>query len=252
MQEKIYFYNDAGELLTGTLHVPEAPSSQGVVVAHCFTGSRHISILTQICNQLCEAGIMALRFDFSGNGQSEGDFSDTTFSKSVGEINAAAEYLRTRGPGIIHLAGHSMGAIVSLIAGAASDRVSSICCIAGRLSGVDPYFFLDASQKRELKENKAVSFVSRNRKLTLKQGFFTDALTHNTAVIIESLNKKMLIVHGEADEIIPVQEAHKAHALNPRTAELALMPGVDHMFLSKLHQRSAALLVTRWIKGLGG
>ena len=78
MQQQIQFENHLGERLSGTLHQPRQPRLGGIVAGHCFTCSRHTGILRQVCEDLSEAGFSVLRFDFSGNGQSQGRFEDAT------------------------------------------------------------------------------------------------------------------------------------------------------------------------------
>ena len=250
--EKVGFKNIYGQKLAGTLHLPEEANGWGVVISHCFTCSRHISILTRTCRELAAAGFTALRFDFSGNGQSEGDFADTSYTRHVSEMKSAAALLRNRGAEKIFLAGHSMGATIALIAGSQMPEVPAICCIGGRLSRIDTPLVLDEGQRRELAEDGAFSFVSRNRKLRLKAGFFEDAARYDLPGILKAYDRPILVLHGEDDEIIPVDEARRAHDLNPDRIELALMPGVDHMFLEEADRNRAAARITGWFSARAG
>ncbi len=93
MEQLVHFDNHLGEKLTGTLHLPDRPTCYGVVFGHCFTCTRHTSIIRHICSELAEENFMALRFDFSGNGQSEGKFAESTYSKQVAEIETAAAFI---------------------------------------------------------------------------------------------------------------------------------------------------------------
>ena len=88
MEQQIKFDNPQGETLVGTLHQPEQKAVGGVVAGHCFTCSRHTGILRRMCKDLGDAGFMVLRFDFSGNGQSEGEFAQSTFTKQITEMKA--------------------------------------------------------------------------------------------------------------------------------------------------------------------
>ena len=97
MEQPVQFNNHRGESLSGTLHVPAMPPDRGVVIGHCFTCSRHTRILQQIAQDLARAGFMAMRFDFSGNGQSEGVFAETSYSKHISEMKTAAAFLMEKG-----------------------------------------------------------------------------------------------------------------------------------------------------------
>ena len=93
MQEQIQFTNLSGEKLAGTLHSPSEDCRCGVILGHCFTCSRHTRVLRDISDGLVDAGFKVLRFDFSGNGQSEGDFSESLYSKQIAEMKTAASYM---------------------------------------------------------------------------------------------------------------------------------------------------------------
>ena len=97
MEQQIKFENHQGELLAGTLH-PARESAIGAVVAgHCFTCSRHTGILRRVCDELSKTGFDVLRFDFSGNGQSQGGFKHSTWSKQILEMEAAITMMKDRG-----------------------------------------------------------------------------------------------------------------------------------------------------------
>ena len=138
MEQSVFFDNHEGEKLAGTLHLPDKPSVQGLVFGHCFTCSRHTRILIRICQELAKAGCMALRFDFSGNGQSEGIFTETTYSKHIGEMKTAVSFLREKGVSQIGLAGHSVGAAIAVLTAAETDGIRAVCGMAGHLTGLAP------------------------------------------------------------------------------------------------------------------
>lgn len=245
-QQQIHFDNHVGETLAGTLHMPQSPTTVGVVLGHCFTCSRHTGILRQIAAALAEVGIIALRFDFSGNGQSEGDFAQSSFSKHLQEIDAAAAFLRQQGAHNFGLAGHSMGASLAVIAGSRIDGVKAVCALAGRLSGADPSRFLTAGQIRQLRQEGSVSFQSRGRTLQLSHQFVSDAEQYDLPGDLKSYPVPLLVVHGERDEIVPVSEAHKAQTANPRQIEQRIIADADHMFSDPTHRQQVAEMVTRW------
>ncbi len=248
MEQLVHFDNDYGEKLTGTLHLPDAPTGCGIVFGHCFTCSRHTTILRRICSDLILEDFMALRFDFSGNGQSEGEFEESTYSKQISEMKTAAALLAREGAVWIGLAGHSMGAAIALLTAAQLDIVKAVCVLAGRLSGLDAAHFLSPDQRQQLQSSGSVSFSSRGRSLELANRFFADAGQYNLPQVVAALQQPLLVVHGDHDEIIPVQEAHQAHALNPVGTTLAVIPDADHMFSKAQHSRQISNLVVTWFK----
>jgi len=235
-----------GETLAGTLHRPEGVPVGAVLAGHCFTCSRHTGVLRRICIHLAEAGFLALRFDFSGNGQSHGRFEQSTWSKQIAEMESAIAWMQNRGSEWIGLAGHSLGAAIALLTARRQAAVSAVCRIAGRISPARPMHFLTPLQQKELIAAGRVEFTSRGRELSLNRDFFEDAGRHDLTEASRSLRIPVLVVHGDRDEIIPVSEAHLAKAANPDHVELEIISGADHMLASTKHQGQVARMVTDW------
>ena len=147
MEQQIRFENHLGEILAGSLHPPEGRPLGAVIAGHCFTCSRHTGILRKICSHLAAAGFLALRFDFSGNGQSQGRFEASNWSKQVAEMESAIAWVQRRGVRWIGLAGHSLGAAIALLAAQRQEAVAAVCRIAGRICATRPMHFLTPSQQ---------------------------------------------------------------------------------------------------------
>ena len=246
MEKQIEFENHVGEILAGTLHHPEGRPVGTVISGHCFTCSRHTGVLRRICRHLAEAGFLALRFDFSGNGQSHGRFEQSTWTKQIAEMASAVAWMQKQGSDWIGLAGHSLGAAIALLTAQRQAAVSAVCRIAGRVSAGRPMYFLTPLQQKELIAAGQVAFTSRGRQLSLNRDFFEDAGRHDLTEATRSLRLPMLVVHGDRDEIIPVSEAHLSKAANPERVELEIISGADHMLASPEHQQQAARAVTDW------
>jgi pimeloyl-ACP methyl ester carboxylesterase len=246
MEHQIQFPNHRGEKLSATIHLPDGPSRRGAILGHCFTCSRHTAILRFVCHALADQGFMVLRFDFSGNGQSEGSFVESTYSKQIAEMETAAAYLADRGVSWLGLAGHSMGAMVALLAGAEIGSVRAICAIAARSRVMGAAELLSPAQLRELQERGRVPFVSRGRALEVSREMFSDAARHDLGRAVASLSQPLLLVHGERDEITPVDEAYRIQRYRPEGTKLAVIPGADHMFSGEEHRRGVTELVVSW------
>lgn len=248
METKISFQNHQAEKLVGTLHEPERFSGNGVIVAHCFTCSQNIRLLKELAAALAEEGFMTLRFDFSGNGRSEGSFADATYSKGIAEMHLAADLLMEKGADHLGFAGHSMGSAIAILAGAQHSAVKGVCGIGGRSSGLGAAGFLNEGQQKELEKTGKVSFTSRNRELFLTKDFFADAAGHDLAGAIESYPKPLCLIHGDKDMIIPPSEAHNAKELNP-DVEVSIIEGADHMFSDEGDRAEAVQRGVEWLKG---
>lgn len=250
LQQQIHFLNLSGEKLTGTFHVPAKNSRHGIILGHCFTCSRHTRILRDLSLALVDEGFKVLRFDFSGNGQSEGNFSESLYSKHVDDIKTAASFMSAQGVSWIGVAGHSMGAMVALLAASQMDNIKVVCTLAAKASALQSFHFLSQDQIDELQRNGRVNFISRGRNLELTEAFFADATKYDLSSIMPSLPQPLMVVHGDMDEIIPVENAYRLHQYKSANTELAIIAGADHMFSQDEHRQEVAQRVAKWFKGL--
>ena len=248
MQQQIQFPNQWGETLAGTFHVPTRNSRRGIILGHCFTCSRHTRILRDLSLALVDEGFKVLRFDFSGNGQSEGSFSESVYSKQISDMKIAASFMTAEGVSWFGLAGHSMGAMVALLAATEMDNVRAVCTLASKASALHSTYFLNESQLHELKNTGRVHFVSRGRNLELTDDFFADAAKYELSKVLPSLVQPWLIVHGDRDEIIPVRDAYRLQQYKPEDTELQIISDADHMFSQDVHRQEVTELVVRWFK----
>ena len=248
MVEQIHFSNRWGEKLAGTLHVPKTNEGRGVVLGHCFTCSRHTGILRQLADDLSREGFITLRFDFSGNGQSEGDFVESTFSTQISEMQTAVEFLAGRDADWIGVAGHSMGGLIAFLTAVGTDGIKAVCALASRLTGIRATHFLSREQRGTLQRNGEVFFSSRGRSLKLTGDFFSDADTFNPVELFKAFHKPLLVVHGDMDDIIAVEEAYKVRDLSDDRVDLEIVPNADHMFSREEDRRDISRFVANWFK----
>jgi pimeloyl-ACP methyl ester carboxylesterase len=248
LQQQIQFPNHRGETLAGTFHVLAEDSRRGIILGHCFTCSRHTRILRDLSLALVEEQFKVLRFDFSGNGQSEGSFSESSYSKQISDLKVAASFMTAEGVSWFGLAGHSMGGMVALLAAVEMDNVRAVCTLASKASALHSTHFLNESQLHELQNTGHVHFVSRGRNLELTNGFFADAAKYELSKILPSLVQPWLIVHGNQDEIIPVRDAHRLQEYKPVDTELAIIADADHMFSQDAQRQEVTELVVKWFK----
>jgi uncharacterized protein len=252
VETNIHFLNHLEERLSGTYHRPESHSEYGVVLGHCFTCTRHTGILREAGARLAEAGFHVLRFDFSGNGQSEGVFIESSYTKYITEMESAANFLKAQGAKWLGFAGHSMGAAISVLAGAKIPGIRAICAIAGRLTGMDPSRIFSPDQRRQLQETGRLEFVSRGRHLELDSRFLNDMLSHDMREAVASLKIPLLIVHGSQDEIIPSDQALMTQSINPDHSQIVMIAGADHFFSQPEHRDFAARKIAAWFTRISG
>src|SRR5579864_3977046 len=128
-REKVELLGSLGARLAGRLDTPEGAPAGYALFAHCFTCGKDLKSAGVICRELLARGIAVLRFDFTGLGESEGEFADTNFSSNVGDLVAAADFLRRERQAPALLVGHSLGGTAMLAAAARIPEAAAVATI---------------------------------------------------------------------------------------------------------------------------
>ena len=127
---RIKFKNNNGQELSARLDLPvDGKPLACALFAHCFTCSKDLQAVRNISLGLTQQGIAVLRFDFTGLGQSDGQFADTNFSSNVDDLIAAADFMAKEIDPPQLLVGHSLGGAAVLMAGLKIDSVKAVVTI---------------------------------------------------------------------------------------------------------------------------
>ncbi len=128
--KRVEFKNSEGVTLRGILHLSNKPDSPFALIVHCFTCSKDLKAIYRISKVLASAGISVLRFDFTGLGESEGDFSETSFSTNVSDILSACSFLKENYSPPQLLIGHSLGGTAVLQVASAISSCRAVVTMA--------------------------------------------------------------------------------------------------------------------------
>ena len=243
--EKVTFYNDEGHALSGLMALPESAPRAYALFAHCFTCSKNLKAATNIARALADAGIAVLRFDFTGLGQSEGDFADTNFSSNVSDLLAAVRFLEQnyRAPDI--LLGHSLGGTAIL---QAAGDVPSAVAVATIGSPSDPGHVrhLFAGAEEALRDQGVAEVNLGGRPFTMKRQFLDDLERHELPGAVKSLRKALLIMHAPLDDIVEIDNASAlfANALHPKS--FVSLDDADHLLTREADSLYAGRVLAAW------
>ena len=228
--------NEHGERLDYTYH--EGKDNKIVVIGHGVTGNKDRPALIALAEGLADAGISALRFSFSGNGESEGAFTDSTITKGVADLGTIIDALN--GYKVCYV-GHSMGGAVGVLRAAADERIEVLVSLAGMVH-------TKAFAEREFGDvTPDKGFMWDDPDCPLSQAYMDDMATiDSVAKHASKFAVPWLLVHGTEDDIVPIEDSHDVlqHANEP--TKLLELPGVDHVFSGN----SAAIMVEKvvaWI-----
>ncbi|MBP7148734.1 MAG: alpha/beta fold hydrolase [Acidobacteria bacterium] len=229
------------------LDLPAAgPPTAHALVAHCFTCGKDLKSLVRLCRALAARGLGVLRFDFTGIGESEGQFAGTTFSSNIGDVLAAVAFLREerRAPAI--LLGHSLGGTAIL---AAAARVPEARLVATIAAPSDTATFRETLLRLapDLEARGTGDIVLGGRRFTLGADLLADLDRHDIAACARTLGKPLVVFHSPQDETLPVEHGYRLFEAASEPRSFVALDGADHLLLQdQRHVRFVADVIAAW------
>jgi len=245
-RKKETFLGATGEELAGLLEVPEGAVRAYALFAHCFTCGKDIAAASRISRALASEGIAVLRFDFTGLGNSDGDFANTDFSSNVGDLVAAAEHLRDayRAPRL--MIGHSLGGAAVLAAAGKVPECRALATI-GAPSTPAHVQHLFAEKKPEIMADGRAEVMLAGRAFTIRREFLDDLDDQRQEARIARLDRALIVFHSPIDALVSIDEAARiyAHAKHPKS--FVSLDDADHL-LTRAHDAAyVARVLSAWV-----
>lgn len=244
MSEKVSFAGHAGQL-SGRLEVPKGAPRAAALFAHCFTCGKDVAAASRISRQLSRQGFAVLRFDFTGLGNSEGDFSSTNFSSNVEDLVAAARFLEARVAAPALLVGHSLGGAAVLRAALELPAVQAVSTI-GAPSTPDHVMHLFAERLDDIRDQGACPIKLGGRTFTIERQFVEDLDEHRQQRRLSELQAATLIFHSPDDEVVPVEEAAALYRRLPHPKSYISLAGADHLLSRREDSEYVARVLAAW------
>lgn len=242
---KATFYNAEGESLAGLLETPEEPASAYALFAHCFTCSKDITSASRITRALAQQGFAVLRFDFTGLGNSDGDFSNTNFSSNLQDLLCAAEFLEKHYKSPKLLIGHSLGGAAALAVAQHLPSVKAVATI-GAPATADHVRHLFAKSHEAIMQNQSARVELNGRQFMIKRQFIDDLEQHNTLDHISALRKALLIFHSPVDETVSINEAARIFTAAKHPKSFVSLDNADHLLSRRQDALYVANVLSAW------
>lgn len=233
--------NGMGERLDHGWHTagapPGAPPPAVVVIGHGVTSHWDRPWQTELARALATAGLPSLLVSFAGNGLSDGRFEDVTPTKEAADLGSVLDTLHAWGVQRVAYAGHSMGGAVGVLRASVDARLGALVSLAGM-------FHVQAFMQRTFGH-----LVPGEGLMLDKPGCVWNMTLAADAARLGSLQRQAsqvnipwLLVHGDADELVPLQDSLDARAAAGDRPELIVLPGVDHRFTGAIPAMSSAVV----------
>ena len=214
--------NHQGEKLDYTLHEAAAETNKIVVIGHGVTGNKDRPLIVALANALAAKGIHALRFSFSGNGASEGKFTDSCISKEIEDLGCVLDAL----VGFeITYAGHSMGGAVGVLRTGNDQRIKKLISLAGMVHTKE------FAEREFGTETPDQGVMWENEECPLSSIYMKDMAAIETVMNQASkVQVPWLMIHGTEDDVVPLKDSLDILPFANNPVELSKIEGADHVF----------------------
>lgn len=252
VHEQITFPGAHGHPLSARVEVPDEPARGQsptarpyALFAHCFTCSKDIAAASRIARALRAEGVGVVRFDFTGLGNSEGDFANTTFSSNVQDLVAAAGYMRANLGAPALLVGHSLGGAAVLAAAHAIPECKAVVTIGAPADPAHVEHLLSCSIEAIERDGHAEVALG-GRTFTIKKQFLDDLRAQQHEKRIARLNRALLIMHAPQDEVVSIDQARLIYDAAKHPKSFVSMDGADHLLTDKRDSVYVARTIAAW------
>ncbi|MGB5082246.1 MAG: alpha/beta fold hydrolase, partial [Burkholderiales bacterium] len=242
---KISFAGANGAELAARLDLPLGEARAYAIFAHCFTCSKDTRAATYLSGALAEQGIATLRFDFTGLGGSGGDFANTNFSSNVGDLVAAADYLRANHGAPEILIGHSLGGAAVL---AAAPKIADARAVATINAPFDPAHVLQmmAAARPEIDSAGEAEVTLGGRPFRIRKQFIEDIGQHRVAEGLGRMKKALLVMHAPLDASVDIGNASQIFLAAKHPKSFVSLDGADHLLSRRDDAMYAGSVLAAW------
>ena len=244
----IQFKNKEGHILAGRLELPVNQQPHNFALfAHCFTCNKNLGAVRNISRALTSNGFGVLRFDFTGLGESEGDFSDTNFSGNVEDLIAASNYLAENFKSPSLIIGHSLGGAAAIFAASKIESIQAITTV-GAPSNPKHVKHLLHSSIDEIEANGLANVKLSGRDFTIKKQFIDDLETKSLPEVVKQLRKPLLVMHSPQDDTVGIRNAEEIYVAAHHPKSFVSLDGADHLLMKKEDSIYAGEVIASWAK----
>jgi len=259
---------DTDELSRESPHVPTQritfPASDGVtslsarvelpasgqaaawaLFAHCFTCSKNIRAAVDITRALSSLGVGVVRFDFTGLGESEGEFADTNFSSNVRDVVAAAHFMAEEYGAPAMLVGHSLGGAAVLQAAAELPAVRAVTTIGAPADPAHVLRHVHASLEQIEEQGEAEVDIG-GRPFKVRKQFLDDLEKQRVEDIVSDLDAALLFMHSPTDGVVGIDNAARLYTMVKHSKSFVSLDGADHLLTETADSLYAASVMAAW------
>ena len=242
----VSFPGSTGVELAGRLELPADGRPRACAVfAHCFTCGKDLRGAVELTRALTLEGFAVLRFDFTGLGESEGDFASTTFSSTVDDIVAAAEFLADEYNPPRLLIGHSLGGTAVIRAAERIRSAKAVVTIGAPYAAEHvTRHFSEQLEAIESEGNAEVSIAGRS--FTVGRDFLADVEASRIEACLAGLGRPLLVMYAPGDRIVDIHNAARIYTAAKHPKSFISLDSADHLLSESADAVYAARTLAAW------
>ncbi len=259
MEKQIIIHTDS-EQLSGVLHIPDCSEHEkrpAILICHGFISSKvgQHRLFVTLARKLCHAGYIVLRFDFSGCGESSGEYRNITSTQQIKETMKAIDFLEKQ-PDIdishIILLGHSLGGAIAASVAALDRRIHQLILLSPVANAHSDIVEIVGQERfQECLEEGVVNFEG----FELGEALFLSLRQLQPLAEIHKFQGNVLLIHGSEDIETPLENVYQYQSvLAVRAAcqcRLQIIAGADHTYNSPLWENELQQIIIEWLRQLG-
>lgn len=245
-RERVRFPGSLGGELVGRLERPDGEPHAYVLFAHCFTCGKDIKAAGWIGRALVERGFGVLRFDFTGLGESEGDFADTDFHSNLDDLVAAGRFLRARYRAPAVLVGHSLGGAAVLAAAGEFPEAVAVATIGAPADTAHLRETLEETAPELAEKGVAEVHLGGVRKVRIGRELFDDLAEDHLSGALAGLGKALLIFHSPVDDVVGVDHAERLFRAAKHPKSFVSLDHAHHLLWDEADARWTAEVLAAW------
>jgi putative redox protein len=246
--QKVHFVNPEGHQLSGRLELPlDQHPHNFAVFAHCFTCTKNLSAVKNISRALTSNGFGVLRFDFTGLGESEGEFSESNFSGNVEDLISASRFLNENYSSPSLLIGHSLGGAAIIYAAEKIESVKAIATVGAPSNPIHVKHLFKNNINEINTSGRAIVNLS-GRDFTIKKQFLDDLESNALTNVVKKLKLAILVMHSPQDRIVDIKNAEELYHSARHPKSFVSLDGADHLLSSKQDSIYVGEVISGWAK----
>jgi pimeloyl-ACP methyl ester carboxylesterase len=254
-RKKFETLNTENLKIKGEIFKPEGKGKfPSIIFLHGLTGTYREGKNKVIIEDLARAGFLVVGFDFTHEALSisEGDFKDLTITQEVNDAFSVLKFIKDNLSVVdierIGLIGHSMGGVIACIVASKEPNFKSLAILS---TVWDPKKetpgHLETTPEIWEKQGWVIfppDWEIGDKKLGFS--FYKSLLTYEPLEVVPKITQPTLVLHGEIDDIVPINDSKKYYETLKSVKKLVIIKKGDHIFSNPQSLKEATEVIGKW------